>query len=460
MAGRILIADGVATNRIILKVKLDAACYDVVQAANADTALRMACELRPDLVILDHALPGGGVPACRSLKAHAATASIPVVMVSPLGDRQVRLAGLQAGADEVLTKPMDEQFLLALARNLIRSHAGHDELARRHATAGEPGFSEGSRPFARPAHIALIAPRRETALAWRGALKRFLSGPVELSDRSKALEPRTATPVPDVFILSVAAGGGDRGIGLVSELRSHAATRHSVIVVHDGDSNPELAAMVLDLGASMVVTGPFDGEEIAARIKGLLPRKFEADLLRESLEHRLSLAMKDPLTGLSNRRHAQDYLARLASEAKKQGQGFALMMLDLDRFKEVNDTFGHVAGDRVLVVTAHRLRQSLREIDLLARIGGEEFLVALPATGRRQAEHAAERLRAVIGSQPIALADGREVKVTLSIGVAMAPVPETGEEIGIDQLIERADRALYASKTEGRNLVTFVRPAA
>lgn len=460
MAGRILIADGVATNRIILKVKLATACYEVIQADDAGGALALARSKQPDLILLDRALPGDGVVACRALKADPMTAAIPLVFLSAAQDRAVRLAALRSGADEVVAKPMHEKTLLALVRNLIRSRATRDELARRSATAGDLGFADAPRPFTQPPRIVVIAPRRETAMAWRAGLGPFLGSRIEVMDRARALEAAPGSCGADVYVVGAGITGPGGGVGLVSELRSHPATRDAVIVVHNPDGNPEHTAMALDLGASTVIAGPFDGEELAARIDRLLPRKLETDFLRDNLEHRLSLAMKDPLTGAYNRRYAQACLARIAEASQAGDQPFAVMVLDLDRFKAVNDIHGHAAGDQVLIETARRLAGSLREIDLLARIGGEEFLVAMPGTGPRQARRVAERLRRVIGDKPVELAGGREVKVTMSIGVAVAQgrVEDTGT--GIEQLIESADRALYASKAEGRNLVTFTRPAA
>jgi two-component system cell cycle response regulator len=151
------------------------------------------------------------------------------------------------------------------------------------------------------------------------------------------------------------------------------------------------------------------------------------------------------------------YLDRLIAEAAETGQPFAVMLLDLDRFKAVNDSYGHLVGDEVLIEAGKRLGASLREIDLLARYGGEEFVIALPETGLEGASIAAERLRRVIGEAPICLPmQGVEVAVTVSIGVAVFPgAANAGALPSPQDLIERADAALFASKSDGRNLVTF-----
>ncbi len=266
---------------------------------------------------------------------------------------------------------------------------------------------------------------------------------------------------PDAFVVAASIESLGDGLALVSELRSRMATRHAVIIVKVAEDDPpaHLTSMALDLGANAVQAGSFDAEELATRLRPLLCRKLETDALRADFDSHLSLAVTDPLTGVYNRRYAQSYLDRIAREARDTGQSFALMALDLDRFKSVNDTYGHLVGDEVLVEVARRLRENVREIDLLARIGGEEFIIALPATTTAQAAHAAERLRQVISEVPVQSPPSRgiSIPVTMSIGVAI------GDQLvgDVNALLERADRALYASKAEGgRNQVTMVQTAA
>ncbi len=459
MVGHVLIADDVATNRIILKVKLASARYEVLQAADTFELHRLAESALPDLIILDHDLPGDAIAACRALKANPDTAIIPIIVVGAGLARQNRLAAFRAGADEVLPKHVDETVLLSLIRNLIRTRTTHDELIRRQDAAADLGFADAPQTFARRARIALIAHSRETGFAWRIGLRQFLTAQIEVATKAEVLEMPQTNQVPDVFVISAELVESGDGLRLVSELRSRPETRFAIILIHAETGRADTASMALDLGANAVLTGCFDAEELAARLKALVLRKFRTDDLRQALDQHLRLAVRDPLTGLFNRRYAQGYLARLAKSSRAAGRPFTLMLLDLDRFKSVNDSFGHSAGDKVLAETARRLGDNLREGDLLARIGGEEFLVALPDAGPEQAGKMAERLRAVIGDRRIRISKSLEIPVTLSIGVVVSASGKDREE-SVEHLIERADRALYASKTDGRNLVTFVRPAA
>lgn len=457
MAGRILIADSVATNRIILKVKLASARYEIVQAARADEALALARSARPDLVILDAQLAGGdAVETCARLKADPLTRATPVLVLDAHPSRASRLAALRAGADDVLAKPVDDAAFLALVRNLMRTRATFDELARRQETSGALGFAEAASHFSRAARVAVIAPRAQSGLVWRKSLGFALGARVETMVPSQALDPIAAEDAPDAWVLAADAHRPGEGLRLVSELRSRPAGRQAVIVIVDEASDPAVPPMALDIGANAVTSGPFDPEELAARLTVLLARKLELDALRESFDERLSLVTRDPLTGLYNRRYADTYLRRVSQEASRSGQPFALMLLDLDRFKNVNDTWGHMAGDEVLVETARRLAGNLREIDLIARYGGEEFVVAMPQTGLAEAHAAAERLRRRIGEQPMhSPSSGQDIAVTVSIGVAICPPGKIAPEALPQALLQQADAALYASKNEGRNQVTL-----
>ncbi len=467
MAGRILIADNVATNRIILKVKLAASRHDVVQAGSVEELLQVARESLPDLIIADIALPDGGIEAiCEGLRAEPELATIPVIALAPLEERRTRLAGLRAGADEVLAKPLDEFALLALARNLIRRRATFTELLHKQAITREFGFGESAPQFARLPRLVLVPGSPEAGFGWRAGLVGKLHARIEVRSRgdlfARADAGKEGEEGADAFVIAASLAEERDGLRLISELRSHSASRHALILLHDPTADPALATMALDLGADAVLAGAFDAEALSLRLVRLLEQKRESDALRAALEAQLSMAVIDPLTGLYNRRYAESYIARMQKRARQKGLPFTLMLLDLDRFKQVNDRFGHLAGDEVLREVARRLRENLREIDLLARFGGEEFLVVLPDTGRGEAARVAERLRRVIGERPVhAPSRGCDIAVTLSIGVVVSDENAPAARMArIEQLIDRADRALYASKAEGRNQITFVRSAA
>ncbi|MEZ5779272.1 MAG: diguanylate cyclase [Paracoccaceae bacterium] len=460
MAGKILIVDDVATNRIVLKVKLASAYYETVQAASGTDAITLARQERPDLVLLDVELPDmDGIEVCRRLKTDAATRDIPVVMITAFHDIPRKMAALEAGAEEVFWKPIDELVLLARLRSLLRARETTEQLGLRDGTYRELGFAEGAQTFQGPATIGLLARSAEHGLRWMRELQPHLRDRLMVIDRETALAESPGPHVPDIFVIPADLSQTGDGLRLMSELRSRPATRHSAICVVLGAAARETAAVALDLGASDLIEAGADPAEVALRIRTQIARKRQSDRLRASVADGLRLAMIDPLTGLHNRRYALPHLARMAERACTTGRRFAVMVLDLDRFKAINDTHGHAAGDAVLSEVAQRLKVNLRAVDLVARIGGEEFLVALPDTTLEAAHATAERLRRKIGGRPVTLADGVTIPVTLSIGLALGNDQRCGGA-AVEELIGRADRALLGSKADGRNQVTVSRSAA
>jgi len=467
MPGRILIVDDVATNRIVMKVKLASACYEVLQAGSGAEALEMARQQQPDVILLDVMMPDmDGVDLCTTLKNDPHTRDIPVVMVTAVDDAQAKLRALRAGADEFLSKPINEMALLARVRSLLRARDTAEELRLRESTSQDLGFAEAATPFAPPANIVLIGRDEKTAVRWKSMLSGKCAGTFSVSSRANALALAETEPAPDIFVLESGAGLPDDGLHLISELRSRASTRHAAIVVvlpavsGQGTTSAIGAVTALDLGANDILTDGFDPEELALRLTTQIRRKQKADRLRETLRRGLQMAVTDPLTGLYNRRYAMPHLDRIAQHAHKSNKPFALMLLDLDRFKTVNDTYGHSAGDAVLTEVAQRLRDHLRGVDMVARIGGEEFLVVMPDTDLKKAKQAAERLCRLVNDTPVTLRPGKQnLSVSLSIGVAMGGGPD-GAVHSVQEVLERADRALYAAKAHGRNQVNVSLSAA
>lgn len=462
MAGRILIVDDVATNRIVFKVKLGAACYHPLLAADGETALRLAREGQPDLVLLNMTLPDmPGIEVLRQLRAHPATRAIPVVMVTTGGSAEARLAALEAGAEDCLEKPIDDGLLLARLRNLLRTHEALAELGHQDGALHALGFAESPAEFDRPGRIALIADRTETALRWRKDLAGQLRDRICVLTADEALTeaPGNDAGLPDLFVIEGGGAGTHGGLRLMSDLRSRTRTRHAAIVVLQDQATPADLAMAYDMGASLALGQPVAGRELALRLQGLVRHKIRADRLRASVQDGLRLALIDPLTGLYNRRYAQPRLTAIAERARAEGRSFAVMAIDLDRFKSVNDRFGHAAGDAVLIEVARRLTDNLRPADLVARIGGEEFLVALPDAGMNSAQRTAERLCRAVEETPFRLADGRGLSLTVSIGLAVSSFEEQLPE-DIAQVVDRADRALLTAKAGGRNQVISHHTAA
>ena len=455
MAGRILIVDGVATNRIVYKVKLVEACYETVFAVDGAGCLRAAREQSPDLILLDMALPDMAVAdVLVRLRGDPATRVIPVVVTASDCTEEARLGALAAGADDVMPKAVESEILLARVRNLLRGREEMSDLETGGAPLRSLGFAEAAEAFAPAATVALVTQRPETALRMRRELGREMPHRMLVLSREDALSDAGAGPAPDVYVIEAECHDRTAHLRLMSELRSKGLRRHAGICVLAPAGGALDAAMAYDLGADDLVAAQGPLRELSLRLMRILERKRHGDRLRASVRDGLRLAAIDPLTGLWNRRSGLGQLRAITQGARRKGTPFAVMVIDLDHFKAVNDTYGHPAGDAVLAEVAARLTANLRPGDLLARIGGEEFLVALPDTDMARARAIAERLCLCVGERPVRLAGGRYVAMTASVGLASGDPATDEADAGDPVAFDRADQALLSAKMNGRNRVT------
>ncbi|WP_435164329.1 diguanylate cyclase [Falsirhodobacter sp. 1013] len=429
MTRHALVIDVSHANRTALKRRLATGCYTTSFVASAEAALIDARQTRPDVVLID--MPD----AANLLLQLARDMRLRDVPLLVLSDEQERLPLIRAGATDVLTRPVEEAVLLARLRAMLRHRAQNEE---HHST----GLAEEGAGFEMPASIAFLTDRTDGTARLRTDLAPYLSDRVLRMTREDAL---TGPTVPDLFVIEAGLGGSAAGLRLMSELRARAETRNVPVCILDPDEDPQAVAMAWDLGADEVVPAQIGAPELALRLSILLRMKRRQDRRRASVAQGLRMAMVDPLTGLHNRRYAMPRLETMAHG------DLAVLQIDLDWFKSVNDRFGHAAGDAVLRTVAARLTEGLRPCDLAARIGGEEFLIALPDTQLAQAIGMADQLCQRMALSPVALPTGGLVDVTISIGLATRR--RLGSETMADTL-DRADRALLQSKRDGRNRVT------
>lgn len=462
MSGRVLVVDDIATNRMILRAKLTAAYFDVVLAETGQEALDKTLTEQPDIILLDVLMPiFDGFEVCRRLKKNPATAHIPIIMMAANFGRQQRLLGLECGADDYLVKPINDLALFARVRNLIRVKFMFDELHLRNTISRDFGLGGDlllpTSAIDLPGHVVLAVPSQQIGRKWQACIQGLLPFTFEILTDEDQVVGQNPALLPDVFVVHSKLGKHGDGLRLVSRLRGNPRTRHALIILVVPEGAQDLAAKGLDIGASDYLFDPFDPQELVIRLQSQLRRKRMSDGLRNAVEDSLRQAMLDPLTGLHNRRYANEHLRKISQRARETGKPFALMLLDIDNFKDVNDCNGHSTGDRVLKEFARRIKDNLRGVDLVSRIGGEEFLVAMPDTTQEEARVAGERLRRVIEQDAFAGRDaGKQLSITVSIGVAVGAPNVTD----LDALLNEADQALYASKAEGRNLVTLFSSAA
>jgi two-component system cell cycle response regulator len=454
MTARVLVVDDLEPNVKLLEAKLRAEYFDVITAYSGKEAVERAKTEQPDIILLDVMMPGmDGFEACRIIKRAPETAHIPVVMVTALEQQADRVAGLEAGADDFLTKPVEDVALFARVRSLTRLKSMTDELRLRYATSKGLGVVEPAQwepnLELEDARLLVIDDQNDQAEKLRSQLGPAYQVSIE-TDPEVALG-RVRTANFDLVIVNLAIEAMDP-LRLCSSIRSFEETRLTPIltIVRQGDTRKLVRA--LDIGVNDYLSRPVDKNELTARVATQLRRKNYVDHLRSSFQASLEMAVTDELTGLYNRRYLASHLSAMFDRAFWTGRALSVMILDLDHFKRINDSYGHDAGDKVIREFADRVRNSVRGMDLACRYGGEEFLVAMPDTEKDAACLVAERLRVDVASQKVVLNGGRdEIQVTVSIGIAST---EDGAKDDTPQkLIKRADEALYAAKSGGRNRV-------
>lgn len=449
MTARILVVDDIPANVKLLEAKLSAEYYEVLTAANGRECLDMAANHAPDLILLDIMMPGmDGFEVCQHLKSDEATAHIPVVMVTALSEISDKVKGLECGADDFLSKPVNDTALFARVRSLLRLKMMMDELRVRQDSYGQLGVMDNQGgENGDNARVLVVENSEFTARR----LATYLSEGEHTVERTQTGEEALARAREadfDLIIVGIDVDG-ENGLRLCSQLRSQEESRHvpQLMVLEDADM--QRLAKGLELGVSDYLVKPLDKGELLARVRTQVRRRRYHERLRSRIRKSVSMAFTDPLTGLFNRRYLTTHLDRKLLDIGQGGKPVSVAIFDVDLFKEVNDTYGHGPGDEVLRLLASVATNNLRSIDLVARYGGEEFVVVMPETTCEQAHKIMERLRKRVAQTdfPISVQGGTTLCITVSIGVATTSDPDDMAE----DVLERADVALYQAKKAGRN---------
>ncbi len=246
------------------------------------------------------------------------------------------------------------------------------------------------------------------------------------------------------------------GFKFLGMLKARQEVADTPVIILTGNDDRDMKIRGLEQGACDFITKPFDPEELVARMRVHLKIKHLQDDLKRSNELLLELSNTDHLTGLFNRRFLMECLDKEVQRARRKDGQVALLLLDIDHFKRVNDTHGHLQGDVVLQKVALHIQKELRSYDIAARYGGEEFVAVLPDTSLKEAFNVADRIRLSVQGMHFAGSLSNE-RVTVSLGVALFPA------LGIDDtdgLLRTADEALYLAKERGRNRVVVSDPTS
>ncbi len=471
MSHRILVVDDSELSRALIARMLERHGFTVLTACDGAEGAVMALRDHPDAVVTDLEMPVmDGYKLARLLKSDPATVGIPLLILTSHGEASSRFWGLETGADAYLVKDDLASGLLPAVDQLLQRAASRErQVADPPRTPLEVLGRVSSHLDARLLEAVLVNKVlergmqaegiRDAARAVMGTVAEF----VDLVLLGLALhEPEESVTVHLKANDELHEGVREGLVGILFEHLRVPVDAPREVILHAAELP---AAAHQDLERLQLFALPMRG---ARALLAVLPKRpfaedsREGQLLRELAVHlglvldnaRLAqrlreLSMVDGLTHLLNRRTVHQRLGEEWERARRYGSSLAILLCDLDHFKAVNDTYGHLAGDAVLASVADVLRLHARSADVIGRYGGEEFLLLLPSTELDNACRAAQRLLEAIARHPVAMDDGKQLSITTSVGVAA--LTELPDEATPDALLALADQRLYRAKAEGRN---------
>lgn len=442
MTANILIVDDLKTNIKVLEAKILKEYYIVHTAQSAKEAFEVLKHNKIDVILLDCMMPEmDGFEACKIIKSSPDTMHIPVVIITALTDTEDKIKGLEAGADEFLTKPVDDNALFARLKSLSNMKSTIDELKVRNETNTKlgPPITKLMYDFS-GSKILMV---NDDPIQSKNLTKRIEKITLNVRVTTTQQEMHNLINkhfVPDVIIISCQMEEEDP-LRILASLKANEFAKYTSIMMLAEEVAMPIVLRALDLGASEYLIQPVESNELAARIKTQLQRKYLTDILRSNIDTGMNLSIRDPLSGLFNRRYFDAHLPGLINKAFLSKKNLYALMIDIDYFKSINDQHGHQVGDDVIKSVSYHLLKNLPLTDLTARYGGEEFVAVLYDPDQK-INDIAERFRKIIESSQ------NTVPITVSIGITKLKNTDN-----ISQFICRADEALYDAKNAGRNLV-------
>lgn len=442
---KILVVDDVKTNVKIIADMLPKDLYEIIEANSGADALEKAEREIPDVIFLDIMMPDiDGYEVARRLKTAEDTREIPIVMVTALDGTDDRIKGLEVGAEDVLAKPVNRVEVIARARSMIRLREFQTQLSIRDQAAehfSRPHQEVGAERMTDIPSVLLVEDNRQDIELLRHYLDESGYRVHLAGSGQEALDVLEAEHV-DLVLLDILLPDMD-GFKVFSRMKGNKQNKDIPVIVITALSDLENKVRGINLGVDDYLIKPVDSREFKARIRVLLKKKSYMERLASEYRAALNSAAKDGLTGLYNHAYFMRFLDLELKRARRFQYPVSLAMIDINNFRDYNKTFGHQVGNTVLKEVAEVLIASFREIDLVARYGGDEFSVVLPYCGEREFSRITERVHRKLGACSFTDGSGQiSAPVSVSIGYAGFPLSAESPE----ELIEKADFMLLRKK--------------
>jgi diguanylate cyclase (GGDEF)-like protein len=441
--GKILVVDDTPASLKLLSDLLKAEGYEVRSAISGELALHSAESAPPELILLDIRMPiMDGYEVCRRLKAQPVTRDVPVIFVSAAQETDEKVRAFREGGIDYITKPFQKEEVLARVKTQIALSHYIQEMKK--ATEALRKSEENLKLAQSIARLGYWEwDLKSGQFSCSGEMYRILGleSPMTMSNHEALLHTVHPDDRERVANYLSNAQSGDNSDIEYRVISSDGQTR----VLH---GRAEKFASGAGMDTKIIGTVQDVHESNQVRMRGIIQDITEQKELQSRLE---KLANTDDLTGCTSRRHFMERAETELLRVRRYGREMSMLMLDLDHFKNINDQYGHEVGDTALRIFVQVCQKLLRDVDVMGRLGGEEFAIMLPETSSAQAIKVAERACQAVAAAEVSVQNAPPVHFTTSIGVASL----AAGDLRVDALLNRADRALYKAKEAGRNQIQF-----
>jgi len=450
---KVLIADDEPKNIKILEAMLAGHGYRLLTAGNGQEALDRAFSENPDLILLDILMPElNGFEVTRILKKDSRTKNIPIILVTALDGPESRNTGLEAGAEDFLNKPVKAVELKARVKSMLRLKQYRDQLSIRSQSEDMLAEALGVKASSRLQQkedvplVLLVEDNQIDADIVRHFMKEEPVRLVVATTGREAFSLLNSQRV-DLVLLDIVLPDIS-GFEIFRSLKENEKSKDIPVMIITSLSGFESKITGLELGSDDFLIKPIVKRELLARMRVLLEKKARLDRIRSHYESAVKTATIDWLTGLYNHGYFKKFLELEIKRSLRHPYPICLIILDVDDFKAHNDRLGHSAGDSILHRVGQAVRSNIREIDLAARYGGDEFAVVLPYSDSEGTITVAQRIQQAVQCLEISGASGQGPdRLSISMGIAAYPEDASTAE----DLVKKADQMLYQAKKNGKN---------